>query len=99
MFNQATIPHLFQQLPTSMQATAATDQTVIVQQSSNQQRKFDEFKPQKGDTYTYWKTTSFSQLHTNTDRFYKNLILFDPATTGLALNPTTTPQQNSSKLS
>ena len=37
MFNQATIPHLFQQLPTSTQATAATDQTVIVQQSSNQQ--------------------------------------------------------------
>ena len=51
-FNQPTIPFLFQQQPGHKNAAG---QTVIVQQSTNHIRKFDEFKPQKGDTYTYWK--------------------------------------------
>ena len=90
MINQATIPFLFNQ-----QQQQPNGQTVIVQQQSNQQRKFDKFKPQKGDTYTYWKTSSFSQLHTDMDPFYKTMITFDPATTALDLNLTMSPQQNS----
>jgi hypothetical protein len=78
-----------------MQTSTATGQTVIVQ-STNMQQKFEKFKPQKGDTYTYWKISSFSQLHSDTDPFYKGIILFDPNTTGLALlNPAMTPKQNS----
>jgi hypothetical protein len=93
MINQATIPFLFQQQQPTAQSS--TGQTVIVQQTSNQQRKFDKFKPQKGDTYTYWKTSSFSQLHTDMDPFYNTMITFDPTTTGLNLNTSMSPQQNS----
>ena len=65
--NQSTIPFFFnQQQPAPSPAGNSTNtngqQTVYIQQS-NTQVKLDEFKPTRGDNYSYWKTQSFS-LHT-----------------------------------
>ena len=99
--NQSTIPFFFNQQPQQPALSPAGNstntngqQTVYIQQS-NTQVKLDEFKPSRGDNYSYWKTQSLSLLHSNTNQFYSTMVIFDDTSTLFTLNDNMTPRQNS----